>query len=132
MKYKWSFCTHVFYLNYWELQHVAVWLWRGSIDLLNIIDLNVSLIIESIKEQRKISYRSSNFDIVKFREDIKESLLALPQSDDICEKVVCYDTALTCVNNNKKIDNSCTRCSLVWCGICKTSQIEKEIRKEVS
>ena len=34
MKYKWSCCAHVFYLNYWELQQVAVGLWRGSTDLL--------------------------------------------------------------------------------------------------
>jgi hypothetical protein len=40
-----------------------------------LIDFNASLMIESIKEQCKISYRSSNFDIMKFREDIKKASL---------------------------------------------------------
>ena len=59
-----------------------------------LIDFNAALMLESMKEQRKISYRSKNIDMVKFREDVRETLLALPQSDDLDEKVASYNTSL--------------------------------------
>ena len=64
-----------------------------------LIDFNAALMLESTKEKRKISYRSKNVNLEEFSKDVSESLLALPQTVDLQEKITSYNTALAQIVN---------------------------------
>ena len=64
-----------------------------------LIDFDAAFMLESTKEKRKIFYRSKNVNLMEFSKEVSESLLALPQTVDLKEKVTSYNTALTEVVN---------------------------------
>ena len=65
----------------------------------SLIDFDAAFEFESAKGKRRITYRSKNVDIAGFRKDANDTLLALPKTDDLNEKIKRYNTALTNVVN---------------------------------
>ena len=65
----------------------------------SLIDFDAAFEFESAKGKRRITHRSKNVDIAGFRKDANDTLLALPKTDDLNEKIKRYNTALANVVN---------------------------------
>ncbi len=64
-----------------------------------LVDFDLPVMGDRVKEQRTITYRSKNVNNVEFKNDLKESLNSLPPTTDLLVKMNNYHTALTDVVN---------------------------------
>ena len=59
----------------------------------SLIDFDAAFELESVKGKCRITYRSKNVDIAGFSKDANDTLLALPQTDDLNEKIKRYNNS---------------------------------------